>query len=200
MYKKSSDDDRDSIKRADGPTDVPPSGTAEEQIAEVAAETRRAEADNTVKNHVMIALSLGLVPLPLFDLALLTGNQIKMVHSLSALYEQPFAKDRVKAIVISLVSGSAPVLGVIGLSAGAKIIPGIGSLVGSGGVAVTGGALTYAVGRVFVQHFESGGTLLNFDFSKARASFKKELHQGSEAVAKMRRKDKASTKTSADSN
>jgi uncharacterized protein (DUF697 family) len=200
MNKKPSSDVSDSIKLDSDPTHVPPSGTAEEQIAEVAAETRRAEADNTVKNHVMIALSLGLVPLPLFDLALLTGSQIKMVHSLSGLYGQPFAKDRVKAIVISLISGSAPVLGVIGLSSGAKIIPGIGSLVGSGGVAVTGGALTYAVGRVFVQHFESGGTLLNFDLSKARASFKKELHQGREAVAKLRRKDQPPTATVADSN
>lgn len=175
----SSQNDQDTLN----PDHKPELGTVEEQLEEIAAAELRASADNTIKNHVMVAMTLGLVPLPVFDVALLIGNQVKMVHGLSELYETPFEENRVKSIVISLISGSVPVLGVIGLSTGAKIIPGIGSLVGSGGVAITGGALTYAVGRVFVQHFESGGTLLSFDTKKMRGLFKKELDEGREAAA-----------------
>lgn len=192
MRKSNEPDEQDSATGDDRQIDEPTAGTAEEQIAEAAAETRSAEAENTVKNHVMVAMSVGLVPLPLFDLALLTGNQIKMVHSLSGLYGQAFAKDRVKAILISVVGGSAPVLGVMGLSSGAKLIPGIGTLFGSGSVAVTGGAITYAVGRVFIEHFECNGTLLDFNLKKMRARFKQELGKGQEAVAEMGKNTKQS--------
>ena len=33
-------------------------------------------------------------------------------------------------------------------------------------------ATTYAVGQIFIQHFESGGTLLSFDAEKAMGLFK----------------------------
>jgi uncharacterized protein (DUF697 family) len=157
----------------------------EEQMSEAAMAERRARADNTIKNHVVVAMSLGLVPVPVFDLALLIGNQIKMVHGLSQLYGVPFKENSVKSIIVALVAGSLPVAGIASLSTGAKLIPGIGSLLGSGGVAVTGGALTYAVGRVFASHFESGGTLLDFKVSKVRGLFKKELERG-KAVARGR--------------
>jgi uncharacterized protein (DUF697 family) len=182
-------------EREIGSKDDPPTGTDEQQMLEAEAVTRRAQAENIIKNHVMIALPFGLVPVPLFDLALLTGNQVKMVHALSKVYGRPFAKDRAKAIVLSLVGGSAPVLGVLGLSAGAKFVPGIGTLVGSGGVALSGGAMTYAVGWVFVDHLDSGGTLLDFDLEKAREAMRREFEKGREAIARMRHRANTSEAT-----
>ncbi len=188
----SSQNDQDTLNPGDNPT----LGTVEEQLAKIEAAELRASADNTIKNHVIVAMTLGLVPLPLFDVALLIGNQVKMVHGLSEHYETPFEKNRAKSIVISLISGSVPVIGVIGLSSGAKIIPGIGSLVGSGSVAITGGALTYAVGRVFVHHFESGGTLLSFDTKKMRGLFNKELKAGRKAAAEAKEDSSATADVS----
>ena len=153
------------------------------EIDATEAATLRQQADNLIKNHVLAATTLGLVPLPLFDLALLIGNQVAMVHGLAGLYGVPFDKLRTRAIVTSLLAGSAPVLSVIGLSSGAKLVPGIGSLFGSGGVAVTGGALTYAVGQVFVRHFSGGGDLFNVDLKAMRRLFKRKLKEGEAAVA-----------------
>jgi uncharacterized protein (DUF697 family) len=107
--------------------------------------TSEALAKNTIKNHVIAAMTIGLVPVPLFDWGLLIGNQVKMVHGLSKLYGVPFEENRVRSIIISLFAGSLPVFGTIGLSMGAKLIPGIGTLLGSGIVSTTGGATTYAV-------------------------------------------------------
>lgn len=156
----------------------------EREIDATEAATRRRQADNQIKNHVLAATTLGLVPLPLFDLALLIGNQLAMVHGLSRLYGVPFDKLRTRAIVTSLLAGSTPVLSVMGLSSGAKLMPGIGSLLGSGTVAVSGGALTYAVGQVFVFHFEGGGTLLDFDLEAMRGLFKRKVKEGEAAVAR----------------
>jgi hypothetical protein len=38
-----------------------------------------------------------------------------------------------------------------------------------------GAAATYAVGQVFIQHFESGGTFLDFDPDKVREHFRQEF-------------------------
>ncbi len=58
------------------------------------------------------------------------------------------------------------------------MIPGIGTLVGGTSMAVMGGAATYAVGKVFQQHFENGGTLENFDPEKAKETFEAKLEEG----------------------
>lgn len=169
--------------------------TAEAACADTAAVTRWVQADNIVKNHVMVAMSFGLVPVPLFDLALLTGNQVAMASTLSGLYGVPFEKQKVQSIVIALVSSALPVLGVMGLSSGAKLIPGIGSLFGSGAVAITGGAVTYGIGRVFIAHFEAGGSLLDLQPAKMRGLFKQEVRNGKAVAAEIR--EQAKTKPEA---
>ena len=45
-------------------------------------------------------------------------------------------------------------------------------------MAIFSGAYTWALGRVFIQHFESGGTFLNFDAEKVREHFKAEFEEG----------------------
>lgn len=170
-------------------SDAPPSGSEEDMIAKVSSATRSAASENAIKSHVLVAFSLSLIPIPIFDFAMLTANQVKMVHALGRIHGgQSFHDSRLEAIILSLVSGALPVLGVQGLSSALKAMPGIGSLVGSGGVAVSGGLLTYAVGRVFVKHFESGGTYLNLDMKKAREQLKKEMEKGREAVSNLRKR------------
>lgn len=154
------------------------SNIAESEV-ELAPRDQSAQADVVIKNHMLIAMAGGLIPLPAVDLAVLVANQVKMVHNLADVYGIPFQENRVKSAVISLVGGSVPVLGVIALS-GAKIMPGIGSLVGSGGVALSGGATTYAVGRVFANHFEQGGDMADFKASKMRGIFRREVKKGKE--------------------
>lgn len=172
--------------RDDG-KDFPPVGSDGAMTATTALATRSAASENAIKTHVMIALSLGLIPLPVFDFAMLTANQIKMVHTLGEIHGgHSFHDNRLKALVLSFVSGALPVLGIIGLSSGIKIMPGIGSLLGSGSVAVSGGLLTYGVGRVFVKQFESGGTYLSLDLKTARAQLNQEMEKGRSVVSDLK--------------
>lgn len=134
---------------------------------------RRVRAESLIKSHAMVSMGAGLVPIPVVDVVAMVANQVKMVHGLCDIYEVPFSENRVRAVVIALVGGGAPLASVAALSA-AKLIPGVGTLVGSGGVSLLGGAATYGVGRVFMQHFESGGDLLNIDMEKMRERFRRE--------------------------
>ena len=98
------------------------------------------------------------------------------------MYEVPFKENITKSLLASLLSGASSVIGVMGLASLAKTIPVLGTLAGGGGVAVTAASVTFATGEVFTRHFESGGTLLDFDPHKMKALFKRELKNGKAAA------------------
>ena len=56
-----------------------------------------------------------------------------------------------------------------------KFIPGGGTIIGSVGISVFGAASTYAIGKVFVRHFEGGGTIASFSADAAKDELKKEV-------------------------
>jgi len=156
------------------------------EAQEAYAEESDAVASNIVKNHIIASMTLGLVPVPLFDLAALVTTQMNMLRSLGYYYDIPDADTDTKSLVTSLIAGSLPVLGVVGLSSLTKLIPGVGTLVGSASLSLSAGAVTYAVGNTFIMHFEAGGTLEDFEPKQAQAFFKQELSKGKQFVKEVR--------------
>ena len=156
-------------------------GTAQQDI-----EFRSNQASNLIRKHVMVAMGASLVPVPLFDLVALTGVQLKMLHGLAKLYEVHFAKNLGKSAIASLLGGVMPTSTAMTLASLAKAVPGLGTATGVVTVSVLGGATTYAIGNVFVQHFESGGTLLDFDAKKMRAYFTSKLEEGKAVAAELK--------------
>jgi uncharacterized protein (DUF697 family) len=143
-----------------------------------AADSRASQARGIVRQNFYWAVSLGLIPIPIVDFLALTGVQVKMLKQLSDLYEVPFFEDRAKTIIGSLIAG------VGGLSLAGSIarglfafVPLVGQVVAVVGGSAVGGALTLAVGNLFAMHYESGGTLLNFDADKMRGYFQAELER-----------------------
>lgn len=146
---------------------------------------RPARAHELVNHHLGLSLGAGMIPVPLFDVVAISGIQLKLVADLSQLYEVPFARHRAQAIVLSLCGG----IGSLSLATGIvgsllKTLPGAGSLIGAATLPVTASALTYAVGHVFIKHFESGGTLLDFDAKVAQREFKRLVAEGRAAWSK----------------
>lgn len=136
------------------------------------------QAHGCYKNYTMGAVAVAFVPAPLIDLAALTAIQLKMVHSISAIYDVPFSKNLVKSIIGSIVGGSAAVSLAMPLASLVKLIPVLGMTAGMISTATMGAAATYAIGKIFAQHFESGGTFLDFDEEKARAHFHELYEEG----------------------
>jgi uncharacterized protein (DUF697 family) len=144
---------------------------------------RQLLAHEIVKKHVAYAAVVGLVPLPLVNAAGVAGIEIKLLHDLAEIYGVPFRQDRVKSIVTSLIGGVLSTeLGVVtaGAVKGWSILGGVLAFVC---VPTFAGAVTYAVGRVFIQHFESGGTFLDFDPEKVQHYFKAQFQRGKTATA-----------------
>ncbi len=133
-------------------------------------------AHDIVKLHSYMALVGGIIPVPLIDLAAVTGLQIRMLSQLATLYGVPFSQDRGKAIIGSLVGGlSATQLAYGTVGSLVKAIPLVGWAAGMVTMPAMAYASTYALGRVFVTHFSSGGTILNFEVEKVRKHYEQEV-------------------------
>ncbi len=146
------------------------------------------DANNIVKNHVIGAMGISLVPIPLVDLVGLIGIQLKMLHSLANHYRVPFSENLGKSLIVSLVGGVMPTSTAMTLASLVKAVPGLGTATGMVSVTILGGATTYAIGQVFIQHFESGGTLLDFDPKKMRSYFTLKLQEGKQVASSLRKK------------
>lgn len=151
-----------------------------------APRTREEQARDIVRRNVYWAMGLGLVPVPLVDLVALTAVQVKMLKALSDLYGVPFSDHRARTAVWSLVTGSGSVAITTTLAHTLfKVVPGLGVAVGFLGVPLLGGALTQAIGNLFVMHYESGGTLLSFDAEAMRQHFREELRTARRSVRRI---------------
>ncbi|MDX1606834.1 MAG: DUF697 domain-containing protein [Candidatus Competibacterales bacterium] len=158
-------------------------------LAETPDEALRiSEANNLVKRHVIGSMAISLVPIPLVDLVGLTGIQLRMLHELARLYRVPFSENLGKSLIVSLVGGFMPTSSAITLASFVKAVPGLGTATGMVSVTILGGATTYAIGSVFIQHFESGGTLLDFEPRKMRSYFAEKLQEGKQVASRLRKK------------
>lgn len=150
-----------------------------------AARTHR--ATKVVQRYTYWSIGVGVIPFPVVDLVAITGVQIKMIKDVADIYGVKFSENRVKSIVGSLLTTIGGVTLAQALAGSIfKLIPGVGSLASLITMPVIAGAFTLAIGRVFVMHFEAGGTLLDFDPDKMRAYFKAEFERAREVVVRMK--------------
>jgi uncharacterized protein (DUF697 family) len=150
-------------------------------MAETTTPTQAALAEQSIKRHVLAAAAVGVVPLPWVGLAALAGLQLNLLRCLAKVYAVEFSSQIGKSAIGALVGSDLSVA----LSANlAKSIPGPGWVVGAASATLLGAASTYALGKVFVQHFESGSTFLTFDPAKVKAYYAQLYKQGKEDVRK----------------
>jgi len=127
-----------------------------------------ARARAIVKTYTGWASAAGLLPVPVLDASAVIATQIAMLKSLAALYNVPFSRKIVRPLLVSLVNGGGAVVLAAPAASLIKFVPVVGSALGMLALPALSSASCYATGRVFIAHFESGGTFLNFDPAAAR--------------------------------
>ena len=137
--------------------------------------TRDQKAMALVNSYLPWSVGASLVPMPGVDMLALTALELRMLAKLSAMYGVTFMENGVKNIVSSLIA--TVVSTNLGASLGSllKLVPVVGSLASLAAMPGLYSAATYAIGRVFVTHFEAGGTFLDFDPKQTRAYFTSEF-------------------------
>jgi len=166
---------------------APPALPAAAPVATPATVSKSAQAEALIKNKVLWSLGAGLVPLPVIDLAAIAAVQVKLVNELSDLYGVEFSAEKgKKTVAVLTASVGTGVLATGVVASFLKIVPGLGMAAGAVALPVVAGASTYALGRVFVQHYESGGSLIDLDQEKAKACFLKAYEDGKKFVVKLK--------------
>ena len=130
-------------------------------------EQREEQASQLVDRFSLWSGAAGLVPIPLVDMVAIAGVQLQMLRKLSEIYNVPFTDNRGKSVIASLAGAIIPAstATTTAMTFGSLIkgIPGIGTAMGALTMPVYSAGVTYVIGRVFMKHFTSGGTLLDFN-------------------------------------
>lgn len=149
---------------------------------------RSRHAETVIRNHVIFSMGAGFIPLPVADIFAVSASQLDMIRQLCKVYEVDFAETQGKAIVSALTSST---LARIGAGSLAKMIPVVGSIVGGVTNSVLAGASTYALGEVFKRHFETGGTVLDFDTERLKKVYKEKFEKGKKVAQEWKQEEEA---------
>ncbi len=152
---------------------------------------REKHAETIVRNHVLFSMGAGAIPVPVADVLAVSASQLDMIRQLCKVYDMDFNETQGKAIVSSL---TASTLARIGAGSLAKMIPVVGSVVGSVANAIMAGASTYALGQVFKTHFDTGGTILDFDADRLKKLYKEQFEKGKKVAEELRKQREAKQK------
>jgi uncharacterized protein (DUF697 family) len=136
---------------------------ASPDVTEMSADARHAFAAKLVQRFALWSAAAGLIPLPIIDAAAVSGIQIQMVRRISQIYGVPFSDSQGKAIVASFMGSMIPASSGLGAASLLKGVPIVGMTVGALAMPVLSAGATYAIGMAFIQHFATGGTLLDFN-------------------------------------
>lgn len=154
------------------PASEVPSHSPEGELAPIVTDPyvarRRSLARGIVERHAYYSGVGGIIPVPIANVASITAIIVRMVKVLSDLYGVPFQRDRARAIVVGLMGGAMPTgLAAVTASTLVYIVPG-SNLIGLAVSSVTAIACTRGIGRVFIEHFESGATLSDISADQSR--------------------------------
>ena len=157
-------------------------------------ENKLIESKDIIQNHVMYSMGAGMIPVPLADMVAVSGVQINMIRQLAKVYNVPFEETQTKAL-ISALSGS--IISKVGARTLIKFIPGIGSLLGGVAMGVVSGASTYALGEAFKYHFQTGGSILDFDTEKMKKFYDEQFEKGKKVAEDLKKETEIKKSTDA---
>ena len=144
-----------------------PEGAVDSLATETTDEGRDEAASKLVDRFSLWSGAAGLIPLPIVDIVAVGGVQLEMLRRLSDIYGVPFVENRGKSLIASLAGSVLPAstatTTAMGVTSALKSIPGIGTAISAFTMPVFSAGATYVIGKVFIQHFASGGTLLDFN-------------------------------------
>lgn len=147
---------------------------------------KRKLTQNIIKKHTYLSIGTGLIPVPLFDIAALSIVQANMISELCDLYKIRYEKSIDKLLLTSVAGGALPKVAASLI----KAVPGIGSIIGGATRVGFSAASTYAIGEVFVRHFEEGGNMHNFNFYLFQDFYQEVLEKGKAYIEESQKKSK----------
>jgi uncharacterized protein (DUF697 family) len=152
---------------------------------------RAHELTEVVKQHALIGVGAGMIPIPGLDIAALVANVWGMYARINKVLDISFSENALKSIASGVLANIAAVLpgALIARVAGSfvKLIPGLGTIGGMAISAATNVAIMYVMGKVYIKSLEilvlKGSALTEDNLKKAAAEAAKDKNFVAEAYA-----------------
>lgn len=141
-------------------------------------------AHDIVEKNFLLSLAVSAFPYPLVSGMALKALQLKMVYELSLVYRQRFSENLGRSVFLIIAAGlvASSAMGLFG-----RFVPRatpLGFATNILAQVIAGGGETYAIGHVMRLHFESGGSLQNFDIKASRKHLVDLYVEGKTAASK----------------
>ncbi|QCO05370.1 YcjF family protein [Azospirillum argentinense] len=142
-----------------------------------------AQAAEIIRKHVLLSAAAGVIPLNFVDTAALAVVQLRLLKELSELHGVDFRGNIGRSAVGTLFATVAPtalggsLLGSMAFNMALRSVPVIGTVTRLATQPAFNSAFTYALGKVFQQHFASGGTFLTFQPEKVKTYFREKFEE-----------------------
>ena len=138
-------------------------------------------------------MGLGIIPIPLVDIAGVTATQLDMLSQIGGVHGKNFSDISGKSFIASTAGATFARLGASFL----KAIPGIGSIIGGVSMSIMSGASTYAIGQVAHRFFRDGLELEDIDADLAKSIYEEEFEKGKKVASDLKtKKDEVSDQAS----
>lgn len=140
-------------------------------------EQRLAEGRQTVKRYSQWSAAAGLLPMPVLDTMALTATIIRMMAALNGIYRSHNDPGVARQAALTVVGVLGPKIAAVSTL---KAIPGLGFA----GLAVMPGmaaAAVWALGRLYLQHLDQGGSATDFDAQAAGIEIEQEMARNDQA-------------------
>ena len=136
------------------------------------------EAKKIIRKYTFVSAAPNLIPLPFVDLVGQSVILYKMIKEITELYGHK-SQDKIIKNLITAVSGgiACEIGGNRILYSFFKYIPFVGVGLGLTSGILFNGAVTYALGKALIDHFETGKNLFNIDLSEFKKKFSAFLNE-----------------------
>lgn len=143
---------------------------------EAFVEIENADAPQIIKSWATWSALGSMVPAPLVDALLISAAQIKMIHALCKSYGVPF-EQKVAVVVVSGLAGGGLTSATANLlsRSAIKSVPYLGAVFTIAVEPALSYASSYAIGMTFARHFESEGTLADFNAKEMKGYCSEQL-------------------------
>ena len=129
-----------------------------------------ASAEIIINRHIVWAMASGAIPIHFIDALGVMFIQNDMLKQLCKVYNIEYNENIGKSIVSSIIATST----IKGISFAFKPIKAGERIM----MSVLSGAITYAMGRMFLGNFEKGVSLFDLDIKKGEELFNKNFEKG----------------------
>lgn len=133
----------------------------------MAVTQRDPAAIHIVYQYMAVSAAAAWIPVAGLDVAALAGVHVALIKRLCDHYRVDFSEHTARNLVLAIVASVLPAA--VGSILGRKflgLLPRSAGIVGWVLMSASSAAFSYGLGRLFIYHFESGGTLLNFDVKR----------------------------------